>query len=239
MTRLLDANSQDGISPEFSVSVAMLDRISPSGDRGGMVIGRGPKNEPLSLSIVRPAPTRVISVGGLYMARQLAMRAMATGAWVFIATARLTAWQVLERAAGQQPGSPQTRAVQIRRLNPIELPRATEEAPLLVLHDGGSTPQELFPPRGPWQTTVYVLPYLHPQVSQIAGTADLTLLQRLPLGQAQLAGRIWRLHPRLVQQLTMLKDDQVLALGRGLGVTFQLVTTNRERQILGPVRRGD
>ena len=103
MTRLLDANSQDGISPEFSVSVAMLDRISPSGDRGGMVIGRGPKNEPLSLSIVRPAPTRVISVGGLYMARQLAMRAMATGAWVFIATARLAAWQVLERAAEQLP----------------------------------------------------------------------------------------------------------------------------------------
>ncbi|HWE88811.1 MAG TPA: hypothetical protein VG317_05040 [Pseudonocardiaceae bacterium] len=239
MSRLLDANSQAGIAPEFTVSAAMLDTVSPSGDRGGMVIGSGMQNEPLSMAVVRPAPTRVFSVGGLYLARQLALRAMAIGAWVVIATARPAAWQVLVRAAGQLANGRPAPSVQIRRLNPIELPRATEEGPLLVLHDGGSTPQELFPPRSAWQTTVYVLPYLHPQVTQMATSADLCLLQRQPLGQAQLASRIWRLHPQAAQQLTTLKDDQVMALGRGLFRPFRLITTAREQQILGPIRRGD
>ena len=44
----------------------------------------------------------------------------------------------------------------------------TEDMPLLVIHDGGHVPQELFPPRAPWQTTMYVLPYLHPQASSTA-----------------------------------------------------------------------
>lgn len=236
--RLLDAHSQAGIAPEFLVTPGLLDAVSPSGDRGGMMLGSGPSGEPLTASVLRPTPTRIVCVGGLYLARQLALRAMATGAWVVVATARPAAWQVLARAAGDAPGSRQS-LVQIRRLNPVELPRPTEDGPLLVMHDGGSTPTELFPPRSPWQTTVYVLPYLHPQVTATANTADLVLLQRQPVGQAQLAARIWRLPPRLVQQLTTLKDDQMIALGRNLWRPVRLITTPREQQILGPVRRGD
>ena len=100
-------------------------------------------------------------------------------------------------------------------------------------------PQELFPPRSPWQTTLYVLPYLHPQASGTANSADLVLLQRLPVGQAQLAARIWRLPPPMTQQLTTLADDVVVALGRNLWLPMRLVTTGKEQQILGPVRRGD
>ena len=238
-SRLLDAQSQNGIAPEFLVSPSMLDAVSPSGDRGGMVLGSGLKNEPLTASVLRPAPTRIVCVGGLYLARQVALRAMATGAWVVVATARPAAWQVLARAAGEGPDGRPAPLVQIRRLNPVELPRATEDGPLLVIHDGGSTPQELFPPRSAWQTTVYVLPYLHPQATATANAADLVLLQRQPVGQAQLAARIWRLPPHLVQQLTTLKDDQVVALGRNLWRPLRLITTPREKQILGPVRRGD
>jgi hypothetical protein len=94
-SRVLDTQSQSGIAPEFLVSPAMLDAVSPSGDRGGMVIGSGMNNEPLSVSVLRPSPTRIVCVGGLYLARQLALRAMATGAWVVVATARPAAWQVL------------------------------------------------------------------------------------------------------------------------------------------------
>ena len=236
--RLLDAHSQAGVAPEFLVTPGMLDAVSPSGDRGGMMLGSGMNGEPLTASVLRPTPTRLVCVGGLYLARQLALRAMATGAWVVVATARPAAWQVLAHAAGEGPNSRQS-MVQIRRLNPVELPRPTEDGPLLVMHDGGSTPTELFPPRSPWQTTVYVLPYLHPQVTATANTADLVLMQRQPVGQAQLAARIWRLPPRLVQQLTTLKDDQMIALGRNLWRPVRLVTTPREQQILGPVRRGD
>ncbi|WP_223198571.1 hypothetical protein [Solihabitans fulvus] len=217
----------------------MLDVVSPSGDRGGMVLGSGMQGEPLTISVLRSAPTRVVMVGGLYLARQVALRAMATGAWITIATGRPAAWQPVARAAGEGPDGRPSPLVQIRRLSPVELPRPTEDGPLLVVHDGGHVPQELFPPRSPWQTTMYVLPYLHPQAGGTANSADLVLLQRLPVGQAQLAGRIWRLPPPMVQQLTTLKDDQVIALGRNLWRPMRLVTTPREQQILGAVRRGD
>lgn len=228
-----------GLAPEFVVSSTMLDAVSPSGDRGGMVLGQGLKGEPLSISILRPTPTRIVCVGGLYLARQVALRAMATGAWVVVSTARPTAWQLLARAAGDGPDGKPVPLVQIRRLTPVELPRPSEDGPLLVVHDGGPTPQELFPPRSPWQTTLYVLPYLHPQAGPTANTADLVLLQRLPVGQAQLAGRIWRLPPPFVQHLTTLSDEQVIALGPDLWRPLRLITTGAEKKILGPVRRGD
>lgn len=237
--RVHDMNGAIGVAPEFVVGPELLDAISLSGDRGGIVLGSGLQGEPLTVSALRSAPTRIVLVGGLYLSRQVALRAMAEGAWVVIATGRPTAWQVLSNAAGQQPGGQPSPLVQIRRLSPVELPRPSEDAPLLVVHDGGPTPQDLFPPRSPWQTTMYVLPYLHPQAGALANAADLVLMQRLPTGQAELAGRIWRLPPQMMRQLTTLKDDQVVALGRNLWRPLRLVTTPTEQQILGPVRRGD
>lgn len=237
-TRVRDAQAR-GIAPEFSVSTDLLDSVAPSGDHGGMVLGSGLKGEPLSVSILRPAPTRVVVVGGLYLARQVSLRAIATGAWVIVATARDSAWRNLEKAAGTGPDGKPVPLVKIRRLTPVELPRPTEDGPLLVVHDGGSTPQELFPPRSPWQTTMYVLPYLHPQVAASANSADLVLVQRLPLGQAQVAGQIWGLPPHLVQQLTQIPDDNVIAFGRNMWKPLRLVTNAKEKAILGPIRRGD
>lgn len=227
------------VAPEFLVTPDLLDALSPSGDRGGMVLGSGPNDEPLSVSVLRPEPTRLVLVGGLYLARQVALRAMATGAWVVVGTGRPAAWQLLTRAAGEGPDSRPARLVQIRRLAPVELPRAAEDTPLLVVHDGGAVPQELFPPRSPWQTTMYVLPYLHPQAGSTGNNADLVLLQRLPVGQAELAARIWRLPPPMMNQLTSLTDDGVVALGPNLWLPLRLVTTPKEREILGPIRRGD
>ncbi|WP_439661888.1 hypothetical protein ACSHWB_10500 [Lentzea sp. HUAS TT2] len=238
-SRLVDSRGRGAVAPEFLVSPTMLDLVSPSGDRGGMMLGQGTKGEPLSVSVLRPTPTRMVVVGGLYLARQIALRAMATGAWIIIATGRPQAWQPVVRAAGQGPDGRPSQLVQLRRLSPADLPRPTEDMPLLVIHDGGHVPQELFPPRAPWQTTMYVLPYLHPQASSTANNADLVLLQRLPMGQAQLAGQMWRLRPQMFQQLTQLKDDQVIAMGQDMWAHLRLYTTPAEQQILGAVRRGD
>lgn len=245
-TRTLDMpGNVKGAAPEFLVPPETLDAVSPSGDRGGMIIGSGAQGEPLAASVLRPEPTRMVTVGGLYLARQLALRAMATGAWVVVATGRPAAWKVLEDAAGETPDGKQVPLAQIRRLSPFDLPRSTEDAPLLVIHDGGAVPQELFPPRAAWQTTMYVLPYLHPQVGNgtTANTADLVLLQRLPLNQAQLAARIWYFDRARVQaqiqQLTTLQDDGVIALGNMLWAPIRLVTDKKEQDVLGPIRRGD
>lgn len=228
-----------GIAPEFVVAPALLDAVSPSGAGGGMVLGCGARGEPITVSVLRATPTRVVVVGGRYLARQVALRAMATGAWIMVGTDRPAAWQALVKAAGAGPDGRPVPLVQVRRLAPVELPRATEDGPLLAVHDGGAVPQELFPPRSAWQTTMYVLPYLHPQAAANANAADLVLLQRLPVGQAQLAARMWRLTAPMVQQLTALADDAVVALGHNLWLPMRLVTTQREQQILGPVRRGD
>ncbi len=227
------------VAPEFFVTPDLLDAVSPPADRGGMVLGSGPQDEPLSVSVLRPEPTRLVGVGGLYLAHQVALRAMATGAWVVIATGRPAAWQLLIRAAGEGSDRRPTPLVQVCRLAPVELPRASEDTPLLVVHDGGAVPQELFSPRSPWQTTLYVLPYLHPQAEGTANNANLVLLQRLPAEQAQLAAHMWRLPPPLTNQLTALPDDGVVALGTNLWLPLRLVTTPAEREILGPVRRGD
>jgi hypothetical protein len=227
------------VAPEFLVTPDLLDAISPSSDHGGMVLGCGPDNEPLRVSVLRPQPTRLVLVGGLYLARQVALRAVATGAWVVIATGRPAAWELLVSAAGPGPGGRPTSLVQVRPLAPIELPRAAGDAPLLVVHDGGAVPPELFPPRSPWQTTLYVLPDLHPQAGGTAINADLVLLQRLPAEQAQLAAEIWQLAAPMTQQLSELADDGVVALGPNLWLPLRLVTTPAEREILGPVRRGD
>jgi len=237
-TRLRDATQDTGVSPEYTVDPAMLDAVAPSGERGGIVLGSGLQGEPLTVSALRAAPTRIVVVGGLYLARQLALRATAVGAWVVVATGRPGSWQVVQQAAGQ-PSGQSAPPVQIRRLAPVELPRPSEDAPLLVMLDGGPTPQDLFPPRAAWQTTVYVLPYLHPQAGAIANASDLVLLQRLPAGQAELAARLWRLPQQMSRQLTTLKDDQIIALGQNLWRPFRLVTTPKEQQLLGPIRRGD
>ncbi|MGH3980992.1 MAG: hypothetical protein ACRDRZ_18670, partial [Pseudonocardiaceae bacterium] len=74
-TRILDNPvGARPVAPEFVVSPDMLDAVSPSGDRGGMVLGSGPQGEPLSVSALRPEPTRIVLVGGLYLARQVALR---------------------------------------------------------------------------------------------------------------------------------------------------------------------
>jgi hypothetical protein len=42
-----------------------------------------------------------------------------------------------------------------------------------------------------------------------------------------------------MRQLTALKDDQLIALGRNLWRPLRLVTTGKETELLGRVRRGD
>lgn len=237
-SRLRDATQDAGIAPEYTVDPTLLDAISPSGDRGGIVLGSGLQGEPLTVSALRPMPTRIVVVSGLYFARQLALRASAVGAWAVVSTGRPASWHMVQQAAGR-PSEQQAPPVQIRRLAPVDLPRPSEDAPLLVMLDGGPTPQDLFPPRSAWQTTVYMLPYLHPQAGAIANAADLVLMQRLPAGQAELAARLWQLPPQMSRQLTTLKDDQIIALGANLWRPFRLVTTPKEQQLLGPVRRGD
>lgn len=235
-----------GVNPraDFLAEPAVLDGLSLTGDRGGVVIGSDQAGGAVQLHLFRRAPARLALLGGLYLASQVVLRAAATGARVVLATGRPAAWEHVAHALdlgapGHGVSDAPVPLVELRGLEPAPLPRATQELPLLIVQDSGAVPQELYPARSPWQSTAYVLPYLHPQLGANAAMADVVLAQRLPLGQAQLAGRVWNLAPAMVHELASLTDDGVVALGTNVWLPLRLVTTPKESALIGPVRRGD
>lgn len=226
-----------GLAPDFLVPSDTLAELSPPRDGGAVVLGSAPDGSPVLLTALRERPTGLVVIGGLHVGRQLALRAMATGAWILVVTPRPVIWRPLLDAAGPGPDGKPAPVFQIHAPGPLVVPRGSEEAPLLVVHDGGRAPHDAVVPRAPWQCSVTLLPALTPAVGRMIRVADLTLLQRLPPGQAQLAGRIWRLTARQTEQLAALPDDQAMALGPDRPTLVQLITTPTEREILGPVRR--
>jgi hypothetical protein len=224
------------LAPSFSAPPALLDTLGPPVRPAGVVLGADPDGEPVAVDLVRAAPTRVVLLGGLYLARQVTLRAVATGARAVVVTGRPPVWEPVRRAsaADDDADSP----VQVVRETPADL-AAPDTDPLLVVYDRGATARGPAPARGPRQTTLVVLPSLVPAVSDLADDADLVLIQRLPPHEAELAGRLWRLSPAMTEALRTLPDRGVVLLGRNLWRRVDLVTGPRESAILGPVRRGD
>lgn len=224
----------DELAPVFAVGPAMLDAVGPPVHPAGVVLGADPDGRPVSVTLARAAPTRVVLLGGLYLARQITLRAVATGSRAVIHTGRPSSWDPVRRAAGR--GTAADARVVVAPEPPADLPSDT---PLLMVHDRGATTRGPDPAQVPWRTTLVVLPSLVPAVADLADDADLVLLQRMPPHEAELAGRLWRLTPSMTETLRTLPDHGVAVLGRNLWRRVDLVTAPRETAILGPVRRGD
>jgi hypothetical protein len=229
------------LAPAFSVPPALLDALGPPVRPAGVVLGADPDGEPVAVGLVRAAPTRVVVLGGLYLARQVTLRAVGAGVQAVVVTGRPPAWDAVRRAGGgdtTHEDHDERAAVRVVGEPPADL-AVTGGPPLLVVHDRGATPRGPAPARRPRQTTLVVLPSLVPAVSDLADDADLVLVQRLPPHEAELAGRLWRLTPAMTETLRTLPDRGVVLLGRNLWRRVDLVTGPRETAILGPVRRGD
>lgn len=233
------------LAPAFSAPAALLDTLGPPVRPAGMVLGADPDGEPVTVSLVRPAPTRAVLLGGLYLARQVTLRAVGAGAHAVVVTGRPPVWDAVRRAAEPDDArhvppdeDDPDAAVRVVREPPPDL-SVPGGAPLLVVYDRGATARGPAPARRPRQTTLVVLPSLVPAVSDLADDADLVLIQRLPPHEAELAGRLWRLTPTMTETLRTLPDRGVVLLGRNLWRRADLVTGPRETAILGPVRRGD
>lgn len=228
--------TRDGheLAPTFTVDPTTLDAVGPPVHPAGMVLGADPDGAPLSITLTRAVPTRVVLLGGLYLARQLTLRALATGSRAVVVTGRPSTWEAVHHAAGA-PGAGDP-PLQVCQEPPRDLPY---DAPLLMVHDRGATTRGPETARVPWRTTLVVLPTLVPAVADLADDADLVLLQRMPPHEAELAGRLWRLTPSMTETLRTLPDHGVVVLGRNLWRRVDLVTAPRETAILGPVRRGD
>ena len=230
------------LAPTFSVPPVVLDALGPPVRPAGVVLGADPDGEPVAVTLVRPAPTRVVLLSGLYLARQVVLRAVGTGTRAVVVTGRPPAWEPVRRAA--EPEGSERRAddpdaaVRVVAEPPSDL-AVPGGAPQLVVHDRGATTRGPSAPRRSRQTTLVVLPSLVPAVSDLADDADLVLIQRMPPHEAELAGRLWRLTPSMTETLRTLPDRGLVVLGRNLWRRVDLVTGPRETAILGPVRRGD
>ncbi|GAA4941171.1 hypothetical protein EV188_112108 [Actinomycetospora succinea] len=230
MGRTAPTRADPELAPTFSVPPALVDALGPPVRPAGVVLGADPDGEPVAVSLVRPTPTRVVLLGGLYLARQVTLRAVGTGTRAVVVTGRPPVWDTVQEAGDT--------LVRVVGEPPPDL-AAPEGDPLLVVHDRGATARGPAPARRPRQTTLVVLPSLVPAVSDLADDADLVLIQRLPPHEAELAGRLWRLTPAMTETLRTLPDRGVVLLGRNLWRRVDLVTGPRETAILGPVRRGD
>ena len=178
----------------------MLDALGPPVRPAGVVLGADADGEPVAVTLVRPAPTRVVLLGGLYLARQVTLRAVGTGTRAVVVTGRPPVWDAVRRA-GEVPGAEAPDApgaddpaapVRVVREAPADLAAGGE--PLLVVYDRGATARGPAPARRPRQTTLVVLPSLVPAVSDLADDADLVLIQRLPPHEAELAGQALATH---------------------------------------------
>jgi hypothetical protein len=202
----------------------------------GVVLGADPAGAPVTLALLRPVPTRVVVLGALHLARQVALRTAGQGARVRVTTGRRAVWDPVARAV-DDPGQ-----VWIGTDDPPDEPDVPPRRPgdtdaLLTVHDRGATASGPQPPEGPWRATLHVLPALSPAVADAADDADVVLLGRMPPQEADLATRLWRLDEPMAEALRTLPDHGVVVLGRNLWRRLDLVTAERETALLGPVRR--
>lgn len=221
------------LAPVFTLPAQRLDTVGPPVHPAGVVLGADRRGGPVTVTLSRAAPTRLVLLGGLYLARQVVLRAVAAGTRALVCTGRPSSWEPVRHAASTDQGEP---PVVVRQDLPRDAPR---DAPLLVVHDRGATTRGPDAARVPWRTTMVVLPTLVPAVADLADDADLVLIQRMPPHEAELAGRLWALSPTMTETLRTLPDHAVVLLGRNLWCRVDLVTGPRETAILGPVRRGD
>lgn len=221
------------VAPTFVAARGLLDGLGPPVLPAGVVLGADSEGEPVSVALVRPTPTRVVVLGGLSLALQVTLRAVAVGARVVVASGRPSAWEPVRHAAGRPDDPDADPVVVVRQDPPGASDQGSSDAPLLVVHDRGATARAPAVARGPWQSTLVVLPSLVPAVADLADDADLVLLTRMPPHEAELAARLWRLSASMTEELRTLPDEGVVVLGRNLWRRIDLVTTPREAAILG------
>ncbi|GAA4851445.1 hypothetical protein GCM10023201_50260 [Actinomycetospora corticicola] len=226
--------------PALRLPVDALDGVRVPITPAGVVLGADPSGAPVPLAVLRPVPTRIVVLGALHLARQIALRTVAQGARLVVTTGRAAAWEPIARAAAD-PGRVHVGAGPADEL-PGEEPdlHPGDTDALLTVRDRGATPSGPDPsagPGGPWRTTLLVLPALTPAVADAADDADVVLLGRMPPQEADLATRLWRLSEPMAESLRTLPDHGVVALGRNLWRRLDLVTADRETAVLGPVRR--
>jgi hypothetical protein len=210
-----------------------LERVRPSAPAVGLALGWDKDNQPIMARLFRPEPTRMTLVGGLWITRVLAVRALALGASVSVFTTRPEAWQGFDSWATGGDGRVQVFPAE-HRLTAIGSPRR----PLLYLYDA----ELLAPPQrhnlGPWQAQLTVLRQLTAYGVPTVQESNLVVVRRLARDEATTVASTLRLSKQTTAWLEMMPDDVLAVLSGGTDEYASVRPTLFERARFGrPVAR--
>jgi type VII secretion protein EccE len=200
----------------------------------GLMMGVNRHEEPTTLRLFRPEPTRVALFGGLRYAQLVALRALALGAQVVVQTGRPQAWEPFIRGVSG-PGDSLTLASPNR---PLEFVPATPLRPQLIIIDVGPVGATGLPVvEAAWRATLVVRDDLTPYDIDVLARADVVLLPPLSAQEAGIAGNALGIG-QLTSNLPRIRPDMMgVVVGRRTLRWTLLSPTPIEQQLIGSLSR--
>jgi len=197
----------------------------------GLVLGVNQHNEPVTLRLFRPEPTRMVVVGGLRFAQLLAFRALALGAQVVVQSARPAAWGTFARVMSSPNDA-------IRLVPPgTVLDQTPNQArPRLVVQDSGPSVGGHEVGRTGWSVTMSVREELTAWDVDVLGVADVVLMQPLTPTEAELSASVLGLS-EMKHSLSGIRADLVTVVSQGTVRWTLIAPTSVERQLIGVPNR--
>jgi hypothetical protein len=213
-------------------SDADLEAIRPTSTGRGLVLGWGQDKQPVMVRLFRDEPTRVTLVGGTWISRVVAFRALALGARLAVFTSRPDIW----RGFGSWATGTDDRVV-VLPADRQPTVTATSLRPVLFLYDGELLAPTQRPDLGPWQTQLTVLRRLTAYGFPAIQESNLVALQRLDREEALAAASVLRLSDRTSSWLQLMVDEMLAILVGGSDEYLWVEPTDVERERFGPVTR--
>jgi hypothetical protein len=202
------------------LDAAALARISPRAGANGLLLGRDTDHQPVLVPVFGPEPTRVVAIGGAWLARIVVFRCMALGARVLVRATEPQRWDGLVTVV---PG-------------PIPATGHAGEPVLHVAVLGGRSGGELAAGAG-WQTLLTVADQLTEPAAAALAAAGPVLVQRMWPQQAEYVASVLRVAPAVAQAIAALPDDSAVLLADGAYRQLWLGPTAMERRLFGPPQR--
>jgi len=199
-------------------------------DPGGVVLGVDRDGDRVAVQLFRARPTQVVLVTAAYVARLVALRALATGAGVAVATSRPQGWHPVTTSA------PAGRAVLVAP--DAALPAgSTPDAPLLRCTDLGPGGAAARVEAGAWQARLLVQDFTPASAVPGLRAFDLVIVQRVAPDLVHPLQSAFGLPDDVAEALPRLRDQIVALITPGQAVLVSLAPTPVETSLLGnPVR---
>jgi hypothetical protein len=212
------------------MDAAALARFSPRTADTGLLLGRDTRRVPVLLPLLRPEPTRLVLIGGLWLARLVVFRSLALGAQVLVCTVDPRRWDGLGAAAANAPGR-----VAVVPARPTVQAHAGE--PVLHVVDGVAPAGAELGSGDRWQASLTVAEQLTGPAATALAYADAVLVQRMWPQQAAYVASLMRVDPAVGDAIGALPDDAAVLLSRGSQRQLSLVPTALEQRLFGPPQR--